>query len=131
MSNSYLLYATLAMALVTFITRALPALIPTHYLDQAWLHRLNERLPLAVLVLLILTSLSYQGILQGYVDIYFDTYFDSAAAASTQVAANMPLLMAQIGALVIVLAVYHVSRQLLLSMITGIAVLNTILWWLN
>lgn len=127
MSNSYLLYATLAMALVTFITRALPALIPTHYLDQAWLHRLNERLPLAVLVLLILTSLSYQGILEGYLD----NFFNSSATASAQVADNVPLLLAQIGALAIVLAVYHLSRQLLLSMITGIAVLNAILWWLN
>ncbi|MEJ6070503.1 AzlD domain-containing protein, partial [Psychrobacter sp. 16-Bac2893] len=41
------------MAAVTFITRALPALIPKKLLDTPWLHRLNESLPLSVMVLLI------------------------------------------------------------------------------
>ena len=62
MTSSYLIFATLAMAAVTFITRALPALIPRKVLDTPWLHRLNESLPLSVMVLLILTSLSYQNL---------------------------------------------------------------------
>ena len=112
MSNSYLLYATLAMALVTFITRALPALIPTHYLDQAWLHRLNESLPLSVLVLLILTSLSYRQL-----------------GITTQLnSPELHLLLAQLGALALVVLIYHISRQLLVSMIVGIAALNGLLW---
>ena len=115
--NSYLLYAIIAMAVVTFITRALPALIPQRLLNTPWLHRLNERLPLAVLVLLILTSLSYQGLFTGF----------SLTAEEGQVA----MLTAQIGALIIVLAIYHWSRQLLVSMIAGIAALNAILWLLG
>ena len=115
--NSYLLYAIIAMAVVTFITRALPALIPQRLLNTPWLHRLNERLPLAVLVLLILTSLSYQGLFTGF----------TLTAEEGQVA----MLSAQIGALIIVLAIYHWSRQLLVSMIAGIAALNAILWLLG
>ena len=112
MSSSYLIFATLAMAAVTFITRALPALIPKRLLDTAWLHRLNESLPLSVMVLLILTSLSYQGLSQS-------TGINSA---------EVHLLMAQIGALLSVLVVYHLSRQLLVSMIVGIAAINGFLW---
>lgn len=115
--NSYLLYAIIAMAVVTFITRALPALIPQRLSNTPWLHRLNERLPLAVLVLLILTSLSYQGLFTGF----------TLTAEAGQVA----MLTAQIGALIIVLAIYHWSRQLLVSMIAGIAALNAILWLLG
>ena len=62
MSSSYLIIATFAMAAVTFMTRALPTLIPKKILDTPWLHRLNESLPLSVMVLLILTSLSYNDL---------------------------------------------------------------------
>ena len=115
MSSSYLIFATFAMAAVTFITRALPALIPKKILDTPWLHRLNESLPLSVMVLLILTSLSYQDLSQS-------TGINSA---------EMHLLMAQIGALLLVLFVYHISRQLLVSMVVGIAAINSFLWLFN
>lgn len=116
MSSSYLIFATFAMAAVTFITRALPALIPKKLLDTPWLHRLNESLPLSVMVLLILTSLSYQG-LSG-----------NAGLQASLNSAKVHLLMAQIGALLSVLVVYHLSRQLLISMIVGIAAINGFLW---
>lgn len=116
MSSSYLILATLAMAAVTFITRALPALIPKKLLDTPWLHRLNESLPLSVMVLLILTSLSYQG-LSGVAG--FQAGLNSA---------EVHLFMAQVGALLSVLVVYHLSRQLLVSMIVGIAAINGFLW---
>ncbi|PNK59867.1 AzlD domain-containing protein [Psychrobacter sp. FDAARGOS_221] len=112
MTSSYLILATFAMAGVTFITRALPALIPKRLLDTPWLHRLNESLPLSVMVLLILTSLSYQ---------------DLSAKTGLQ-SAELHLLLAQIGALLMVLLVYHISRQLLVSMIVGIAAVNGFLW---
>lgn len=112
MSSSYLIFATLAMAAVTFITRALPALIPKKLLDTPWLHRLNESLPLSVMVLLILTSLSYQDL----------------SAATGMNSAALHLLIAQIGALVLVLLIYHISRQLLVSMVVGIAAINGLLW---
>ncbi len=100
------------MAGVTFITRALPVLIPKKLLDTPWLHRLNESLPLSVMVLLILTSLSYK-------DISTNTSVHSG---------ELQLLMAQIGALLLVLFIYHISRQLLVSMIAGIAAINGLLW---
>lgn len=112
MSSSYLIFATLAMAAVTFITRALPALIPKKLLDTPWLHRLNESLPLSVMVLLILTSLSYQNL----------------SATTGLNSAELHLLMAQIGALLLVMLIYHVSRQLLVSMVVGIAAINGLLW---
>lgn len=112
MSSSYLILATLAMAAVTFITRAIPALIPQKMLDKPWLHRLNESLPLSVLVLLILTSLTYQEL--------------SLTTALSDTALH--LLLAQIGALALVLLVYHISRQLLISMVVGIAAINGLLW---
>ncbi|MGP4713113.1 AzlD domain-containing protein [Psychrobacter sp. DM8] len=112
MTSSYLILATLAMAAVTFVTRALPVLIPKKVLDTPWLHRLNESLPLSVMVLLILTSLSYQELSLG-------TRLNSA---------EMHLLLAQIGALTAVLFIYHISRQLLVSMLVGIATINGLLW---
>lgn len=116
MSSSYLILATLAMAAVTFITRALPALIPKKLLDTPWLHRLNESLPLSVMILLILTSLSYQGL------------SDNAGFQAGLNSAEVHLFMAQIGALLLVLLIYHLSRQLLVSMIVGIAAINGFLW---
>lgn len=112
MTSSYLIFATFAMAAVTFVIRALPALIPKKLLDTPWLHRLNESLPLSVMVLLILTSLSYQ-------DLSVTTGINSA---------EWHLLMAQIGALILVLLIYHISRQLLVSMVVGIAAINGLLW---
>lgn len=112
MTSSYLVFATLAMAAVTFVIRALPALIPKKLLDTPWLHRLNESLPLSVMVLLILTSLSYQDL----------------STATGVNSAELQLLMAQIGALILVLFIYHISRQLLVSMVVGIAAINGLLW---
>ncbi|WP_348549844.1 AzlD domain-containing protein [Psychrobacter sp. KFRI-CH2-11] len=112
MSSSYLILATFAMAAVTFVTRALPALIPKKLLDTPWLHRLNESLPLSVMVLLILTSLSYQNL----------------SVTTGMHSAELHFLMAQIGALLLVLLVYHISRQLLVSMVVGIAAINGLLW---
>lgn len=125
MTNSYLLYAIFAMALVTFVTRALPALIPTATLDRPWLHRLNERLPLSVLVLLILTSLAYQGLLTPLL------ISKGMTGVTAEKLEQLQLFIAQIVALVVVLLSYHFSRQLLLSMIAGIAVLNAVLWLLS
>jgi len=111
MTSSYLIFATLAMAAVTFVTRASPALLPKSLLDKPWLHRLNESLPLSVLVLLILGSLSIPTV--SHINI---------TTTSTQ------LLLAQLGALAVVLVIYHVSRQLLISMVAGIAAINGFIW---
>lgn len=112
MTSQYLIIATFAMAAVTFITRAIPALIPKKILDTPWLHRLNESLPLSVMVLLILTSLAYQDLSLSH------------SLASPEV----HLVLAQLGALTLVFLIYHFSKQLLVSMIVGIATLNGLLW---
>lgn len=111
MTSSYLIFATLAMAAVTFVTRASPALLPKSLLDKPWLHRLNESLPLSVLMLLILGSL------------VIPTLSDMQASAE-----DTQLLLSQIGALAVVLVIYHVSRQLLVSMVAGIAAINGFIW---
>jgi branched-subunit amino acid transport protein len=64
------------------------------------------------MVLLILTSLAYQDLSLSH------------SLASPEV----HLLLAQIGALALVFLVYHFSKQLLVSMIVGIATLNGLLW---
>lgn len=112
MNSNYLIIATFAMAAVTFITRAVPALIPKKILDTPWLHRLNESLPLSVMVLLILTSLAYQDL---------SLTHDLASP-------EVHLVLAQLGALALVLLIYHLSKQLLVSMVIGIATLNGLLW---
>lgn len=112
MTSTYLILATFAMAAVTFITRAVPALIPKKILDTPWLHRLNESLPLSVMVLLILTSLSYQDL----------------SLSQNLASPEVHLVLAQLGALAMVLLIYHLTRQLLVSMIVGIATINTLLW---
>ncbi|WP_230657689.1 AzlD domain-containing protein [Psychrobacter sp. I-STPA10] len=114
-SPVYLIMAILAMATVTFIIRALPALIPKVYLDTPWLHRLNSYLPLCVLILLILTSLQLP----------IDT---SATTDDATATANNQLLLAQLIALTGVLLSYHYFRQLFVSMVVGIAILNACLW---
>ncbi len=114
MNPSYLIAAIFAMASVTFITRAIPALIPKKLLDTPWLHRLNESLPLSVMILLVLTSLSYQDL----------------SARTNLSSPDLHLLLAQIGALILVLVIYHISRQLLISMIVGIVSINGLLWLL-
>ena len=113
LSPAYLVIAILAMAAVTFVIRALPALIPKAYLDTPWLHLLNSYLPLCVLILLILTSLQLP----------IFSHIDEAGDNS-----NNTLLLSQLVALATVLISYHYFRQLFVSMVIGIAVLNGCLW---
>ena len=115
MNSNYLILATFAMAAVTFITRAVPALIPKKILDTPWLHRLNESLPLSVMALLILTSLAYQDL----------------SLTHNLASPEVHLVLAQLGALALVLLIYHLSKQLLVSMVVGIAALNGLLWALD
>ena len=58
--NFYLVAATFAMALVTFLTRLTPIILPKRLLDAPLLLAVNKALPLSVMTLLILTSLHWQ-----------------------------------------------------------------------
>ena len=108
---TYLVLAILVMALITFFTRITPVVLPKRWLDSAVFHAVNQGLPLAVMVLLVLTSLTWLDHQQHF-------YVSK-------------LLVAQIFALLTVLISYHCFKQLFVSMIIGIASLNLFLYFLN
>lgn len=116
--NFYLIAATFAMALVTFLTRLTPIILPKRLLDAPLLLAVNKALPLSVMTLLILTSLHWQQP-------------KPMPNAMTMSLGLSPLLVAEILALLVVLLSYHWKKQLLLSMVVGIASLNGFLWVLN
>lgn len=116
--NVYLVAATFAMALVTFLTRLTPIILPKRLLDAPLLLAVNKALPLSVMTLLILTSLHWQQ----------PKPMPNAMSVSLGLS---PLLVAEILALLVVLLSYHWKKQLLLSMLVGIASLNGFLWLLN
>lgn len=111
MSAQYLILATLGMALVTFATRITPIVLPKRLLESSTFLAVNKGLPLAVMTLLIVSGLTW-----------------SDPHASFRLS---PLLISEILALIVVLISYHVWRQLLVSMIIGIASLNGFLWLLE
>ena len=116
--NFYLVAATFAMALVTFLTRLTPIILPKRLLDAPLLLAVNKALPLSVMTLLILTSLHWQQ----------PKPMPNPMIVSLGLS---PLLVAEILALIEVLLSYHWKKQLLLSMMVGIASLNGFLWGLN
>ena len=116
--NFYLVAATFAMALVTLLTRITPIILPKRLLDVPLLLAVNKALPLSVMTLLILTSLHWQQ----------PKAMPNAMIVSLGLS---PLLVAEILALLVVLLSYHWKKQLLLSMLVGIASLNGFLWLLN
>ena len=111
--NVYLVAAIFTMALVTFLTRLTPIILPKRLLDAPLLLAVNKALPLSVMTLLILASLHWQP------------------KPMSMSLGLSPLLVAEILALIVVLLSYHWKKQLLLSMLVGIASLNGFLWGLN
>lgn len=110
-SNYYLIFATISMAIVTFIIRCMPIILPKKLLSSPLLLAINRGLPLSVMCLLVLSSLQW---------------FDDS-----QVFTISLTLIAQILALVIVLLSYHQWKQLFVSMLIGIFSLNAFLWLLQ
>ncbi len=97
--------SALSMAGVTLLLRLAPLLLPKTWLQSHSLRALNFALPLSVMVILILASLS----------------LDVSATGGR-------LLAAQVLSLLAVLAVYRLWRNVLLSMVVGVAALNACLW---
>lgn len=106
----YFVTAIVVMAVITLVIRLMPTFLPKRTLNSPLLLAVNQGLPLAVMSLLILSSLAWTD--NGHV-------------------ALSPLLLSQILALVIVLLSYHFYRQLLVSMVIGIASLNGFLYLLG
>ena len=107
MSNTVFLIALACMSAITFVLRAAPTLLPRKWLESPWLNALNFALPLSVMMVLILAALPLQG------------------AVLEQ---NWRELVAQVVALLLVLMVYVRWRNVLVAMVTGVAVLNLLLY---
>ena len=110
MSNTVFLIALACMSAITFVLRAAPTLLPRKWLESPWLNALNFALPLSVMMVLILAALPLQ---------------------SAVVEQNWRELVAQVLALLLVLMVYARWRNVLVAMVTGVAVLNLLLYLFN
>ena len=107
MSNTVFLIALACMSAITFVLRAAPTLLPRKWLESPWLNALNFALPLSVMMVLILAALPLQGAI---------------------LEQNWRELAAQILALLLVLLVYARWRNVLVAMVTGVGVLNLLLY---
>ncbi len=103
------LLATLAMGAITFVLRAAPVWLPKAWLQSPLLRALNAALPLCVMVLLLLSSLSI----------------------GPQPEHPAHMLPAQLLALACVWLSYRLWRQVFVSMVIGVAALNGWLWLLS
>lgn len=123
MSNTMFILATFAMGAITFAQRAMPTLLPKKWLDSSLLHSLNEALPLAVMVLLILVSIPLLPLLL--------TWLPWTGSTETLVDDTRIHLIAQVLSLVGVVVIYHKTRQLLVAMVAGVLLVNLFLWLLG
>ncbi|QIW15115.1 branched-chain amino acid transport [Pasteurellaceae bacterium RH1A] len=97
----------LALALGTQLCRFLPLVLPQAVVSHPILAKLNRTLPLVILLLLVLTSLSFPQVDEGY-----------------------QLLIAQVLSLGLVVASYRWLGNVLLSVALGIGGMNGLLWLL-
>lgn len=108
MNTALIMAATLCMGVITFLLRAFPTLVPKAWLQSRMLTALNFALPISVMVVLILASLSLQ----------------TAGFA-------LPRLGAEVLALATVLLTYVFWRNVFVSVIIGVASLNGFIWLLG
>lgn len=108
MSSNDILMMLIALILGTQLCRFFPEFLPKKVLSSPILHKLNQMLPFAIMLLLVLTSLSFPD---GH--------------------ENTMLLIAQLLALVCVVVSYRWLKNTLLSVALGIMSLNGFLWILG
>lgn len=100
------LFALLGMIVATLFCRLIPLFLPERWLNRSWLVAINRSLPLAIMVILLLASLKIEeGDKESLLHVFY-----------------------QILSLLIVLWVYHKSRNTLLSIIVGVGALNLLFW---
>lgn len=97
-----LLVIFIGMAAASMMSRLLPLVLPARWLQQNWLHYLNQGLPLSIMVILLCSSLSVPAL----------------------DAAHLGDLFLEITALFIVLVSYIWRRNILLSVMVGIISIN-------
>lgn len=98
--------AVFAMGAATFLLRFAPNILPRVCFDSPHLKQLNNSLPLAVMIILLLASLDLDNAFSG----------------------SLNLLIAQCLALLPVWLIYRAKRNVLLGMVAGVATLNILLW---
>lgn len=108
MENSDIIMMFIALLLGTQINRFLPLFLPQKLLTHPILQKLNQFLPLVIMVLLVLSSLAFP-----------------------QIKDNYALFFAQITALAVVIISYRKFKNVLFSIAFGIACLNGVLFLLN
>lgn len=108
MTTNELLMMFVALILGTQLCRFLPTFLPKKVLTAPILQKLNNMLPLVIMLLLLLTSLS----------------LPSAESGSS-------LFVAQMIALIGVLSSYLWLKNTFLSVAIGIIGLNGVLWLIN
>lgn len=108
MSNLDTVLMLIALTLGTQICRFIPLVIPKSFLSHPILQKLNRILPLVIMLLLVLTSLSMPTAEHGY-----------------------SLFIAQLLALASVVVSYKWFSNILLSVGLGIVSLNLLLWLFN
>ncbi|MBP6346505.1 MAG: AzlD domain-containing protein [Neisseriaceae bacterium] len=108
MNTTLILAGTVCMGVITFLLRAFPTLVPKPWLDSRVLRALNFALPISVMVVLILASLSL-----------------------SEAKFSLPRLSAEVLALGAVLLTYVFWRNVFVSVIVGVASLNGLIWLLG
>lgn len=103
-----LLVGILIMGIITLIQRAFPLLVPQRLLRQRWLLALNYALPMAVMTILIMASVS----------LFSDKF-------------TIVRFSAEIVALIFVLLSYIRWGNVFISLAVGIGTLNAILYLLQ
>lgn len=105
MSFDYVIMAFVALVVGTQICRFIPYFLPKFVLESAILQKLNDILPLVILVLLVITSLKLP-----------------------ESKADLSYFFAQLLALGCVILSYKWLNNILLSVVVGIASINFFVW---
>lgn len=108
MQTNDILMMFIALFLGTQLCRFIPEFLPKKVLAHPILQKLNKMLPLVIMLLLVLTSLSIPHNQK-----------------------ELPMFTAQIFALICVLLSYKWLKNILLSVALGILSLNGVLWVLG
>lgn len=108
METINIIYMLIALILGTQICRFIPLILPKAVISHPILQKLNRILPLIIMILLVLTSLSLPKAGMGYT-----------------------LFLAQIFALITVILSYHWFKNILISVSLGVLNVNLLIWLLG
>lgn len=101
MDNIEIIVALIGMSIVMVVCRCLPLLMPANWLQMRWLQRLNQALPLCIMLILLLSSLNIP-----------------------HNAEQVPHFLFEILSLATVIFSYHLWRNSLVSVVVGITSIN-------